>query len=274
MKELLRFENVSYHYHHHDGRQALDHLSVSLKQGERIAVLGSNGAGKSTFFRLANGVFVPSEGTIFLEGLPVGPKEKHRMQLRHKVGLVFQDPDVQLLAGTVEEEISFGPMNLGLSPEEVRRRVEDAMESLDLTRYRSRGPQYLSGGEKRRVVIADVLAMEPAIMLLDEPSSNLDPAGRSLLEKTLEQLSREGMTLAIATHDVDFAWRWADRILVFHEGRLERDGAPQEVFADKALLDRCGLEQPLLWQVAQVLGVPALRYPQEFSEIEIVRTLA
>ena len=116
MKELLRFENVSYHYHHHDGRQALDHLSVSLKQGERIAVLGSNGAGKSTFFRLANGVFVPSEGTIFLEGLPVGPKEKHRMQLRHKVGLVFQDPDVQLLAGTVEEEISFGPMNLGLSP--------------------------------------------------------------------------------------------------------------------------------------------------------------
>ena len=266
MEELLRFEQVSYHYDSGDGREALFPISVSLMMGEKIAVLGSNGAGKSTFFLLANGVLCPCSGTIALQGEPVGKREKQRMQLRRNIGLVFQDPDVQLLAGTVEEEISFGPMNLGLPEEEVRRRVEAAMESLQLTEYRGRGPQYLSGGEKRRVAIADVLAMEPKMMLLDEPSSNLDPAGRALLEDTLESLHQKGITLVVATHDVDFAWRWAERVLVFHQGRLERDASPSEVFADKELLSRCGLEQPMLWKVAQALGVPVPKYPEELSK--------
>ena len=140
------------------------------------------------------------------------------------------------------------------------------MESLQLTEYRGRGPQYLSGGEKRRVAIADVLAMEPKMMLLDEPSSNLDPAGRALLEDTLESLHQKGITLVVATHDVDFAWRWAERVLVFHQGRLERDASPSEVFADKELLSRCGLEQPMLWKVAQALGDPVPKYPEELSK--------
>ena len=181
---------------------------------------------------------------------------------------MFQDPDVQLLAGTVEEEISFGPMNLGLPREEVQRRVQHAMESLDLLSYRTRGPQYLSGGEKRRVAIAGVLAMEPNVMLLDEPSSNLDPAGQALLNQILERLHEKGITLLIATHDVDFAWQWADRVLVFREGRLEKDAAPADVFADEALIKRCGLESPMLWKVARALHVPAPRSPEGFAHIK------
>lgn len=271
MKELLRFEKVSYQYDSSGEREALFPLSVDLREGEKIAVLGSNGAGKSTFFLLANGVLRPRNGTILLHGKPVGKKEKERMALRRTVGLVFQDPDVQLLAGTVEEEVSFGPMNLGLPETEVRRRVEMALESLALVQYRRRGPQYLSGGEKRRVAIADVFAMEPQIMLLDEPSSNLDPAGRQLLEDTLEELHQKGMTLVVATHDVDFAWRWADRVLVFHSGRLERDASPEVVFGEEELLSRCGLEQPLLWKVARALKIPVPRSPEELENYEIGR---
>lgn len=172
---------------------------------------------------------------------------------------------VVFAAAMLGDLLSFGPMNLELDEKEVRRRVEKALESLGLMAYRRRGPQYLSGGEKRRVAIADILAMEPRIMLLDEPSSNLDPAGRRLLEEVLQSLHEDGMTLVVATHDVDFAWRWADRILVFHGGKLERDASPEEVFQDQALLDRCGLEQPLLWQVARGLNVPAPHDPAEFA---------
>lgn len=271
MKELLAFEQVSYHYDSGGEREALFPLSVRLYEGEKIAVLGSNGAGKSTFFLLANGVLTPRSGTIRLCGEAIGKKEKQRMQLRRSVGLVFQDPDVQLLAGTVEEEISFGPINLGLPEEEVRRRVEMALSYLGLTAHRSRGPQYLSGGEKRRVAIADVLAMEPQVMLLDEPSSNLDPAGCQRLEDTLDDLHQKGMTLVIATHDVDFAWRWADRVLVFHDGQLVRDDTPEAVFAEEELLCRCGLEQPLLWRVAKALNIPVPKCPEELANDQIGR---
>ena len=263
---MLEFQEVSFQYETGDGdHEALSPLSVTLREGERVAVLGSNGAGKSTFFLLANGVLRPHSGTIRLDGEPIGRRSRDLLRLRRAVGLVFQDPDVQFLAGTVEEEISFGPMNLGLPPDEIRRRVDAAIECLGLDGYRERGPQELSGGEKGRVAIADVLAMEPRFLLLDEPASSLDPAGRALLEQTLGVLHEKGMALAVATHDVDFAWRWADRALVFHQARLERDSAPAEVFADTALLARCGLEQPLLWRAAAALGVPPPKHPEEFS---------
>ena len=263
---MLEFQEVSFQYEMGDGdHEALSPLSVTLREGERVAVLGSNGAGKSTFFLLANGVLRPHSGTIRLDGEPIGRRSRDLLRLHRAVGLVFQDPDVQFLAGTVEEEISFGPMNLGLPPDEIRRRVDAAIACLGLDGYRERGPQELSGGEKGRVAIADVLAMEPRFLLLDEPASSLDPAGRALLEQTLGALHEKGMALAVATHDVDFAWRWADRVLVFHRGRLERDAAPAEIFADTALLARCGLEQPLLWRAAAALGVPPPKHPEEFS---------
>ena len=268
MEELLRFEHVSFAYE--DGteqRLALQDCSVSIRDGERIAVLGSNGAGKSTFFLLANGVLCPKEGTVFFHSQPVGRKKQERNRLRRGVGLVFQDPDVQILGGTVEEEISFGPMNLDLSREEVRRRVDDAVEQMHLEDLCQRAPQYLSGGEKKRVSIADALAMEPELLMMDEPAASLDPENCRLLEETLEMLGQQGLALAVATHDVDFAWRWAQRILVFHDGCLAADRTPEEVFSDMALLNTCHLEQPMLFRAARVMGIrPLPRTMEDFEQ--------
>lgn len=264
MNEIIRLEQVSYEYE--KGRAALDNLTVSIGSGERVAVLGENGAGKSTFFLVANGVLRPTRGTVFFAGNPVGRNIRSLNVLRRGVGLVFQDPDVQILGGTVEEEISFGPVNLGLSSQEISRRVEQALDAFALQSYRDRAPQDLSGGEKKRVTLADALAMEPQLLLLDEPAASLDPTHARLLEENLAMLSRRGLALVVATHDVDFAWRWAGRVLVFHAGRLEADGAPEEIFANEPLLCRCGLVQPVLFRVAHMLGLR--RAPRTVEELE------
>lgn len=256
MKEILRLDRISYSYD--EERTALQEVSVSLHAGERVAVLGNNGAGKSTFFLCCNGVLQPTGGGIFLDGAPLGAKGRDRALLHRAVGLVFQDPDSQILAGTVEAEISFGPMNLRLPEHEVRSRVDGAIHGLELEEFRSRPPHYLSGGEKKRVSIADVLAMEPQLLLLDEPAASLDPANTLLLEQNLEKLSARGLGLVIATHDVNFAWRWAQRALVFHRGMLRADTDPQSVFEDEALLLECGLQRPLLYEVGKLLGMEPL----------------
>ncbi|WP_050697745.1 energy-coupling factor ABC transporter ATP-binding protein [Anaeromassilibacillus senegalensis] len=263
MREIICFDHVSYAYE--KGQDALSDVSVSIHEGEKIAVLGNNGAGKSTFFLLANGVLCPQKGRILFSGSAVGKKEKELNRLRRGVGLVFQDPDEQLLAGTVEEEISFGPMNLLLEEADVRRRVDQSIDMLRLESLRDRAPQYLSGGEKKRVSIADVLAMEPEMLLLDEPTSSLDPANTKRLEQTLNMLNAKGLALVVATHHVDFAWRWAERVLVFHAGRLVADASTKNVFADQALLQKCNLEQPILYQVGKALGLASLpRTVEEF----------
>lgn len=253
MHEIIRFEHVSYTYD--DGRQALSDLSATFSRGEKVAILGENGAGKSTFFLLCNGVLRPTSGQIFLEGRPVSTKRQSLNELRRNVGFVFQDPDVQLLAGTVEEEISFGPMNLGWSEELVQAQVDAAIRNLHLDTFRTRAPQYLSGGEKKRVSIADVLAMSPQLILLDEPASSLDPSNTRLLEENLSMLESRGISLLIATHDVDFAWRWADRVLLFHEGHLMADTTPESAFSDTSLLASCGLTQPTLYEVSKILNL-------------------
>ena len=268
MEELLRFEHVSFAYE--DGaerRLALRDCSVSIGAGERIAVLGSNGAGKSTFFLLANGVLCPKEGTVFFHGEPVGRKKQELNRLRRGVGLVFQDPDVQILGGTVEEEISFGPMNLGLPRQEVRRRMDSAVEWMRLEDLRQRAPQYLSGGEKKRVSIADALAMEPELLLMDEPAASLDPENCLRLEETLDVPGEQGLALAVATDDVDFAWRWAQRVLVFRDGRLAADLAPEALFADRSLLAACHLAQPMLFRAARAMGIrPLPRTMEDFEQ--------
>lgn len=254
MHEIIRFEHVSYTYE--DGRQALRNLSATFHRGEKVAILGENGAGKSTFFLLCNGVLHPTSGQVFLEGTAVTTKRQSLNTLRRNVGFVFQDPDVQILAGTVEEEISFGPLNLGWDEETVRDQVGQAISNLNLESFRTRAPQYLSGGEKKRVSIADVLAMSPQLILLDEPASSLDPMNARLLEENLAMLESRGIALLIATHDVDFAWRWANRVLLFHEGNLMADTTPDAAFADTDLLTACGLTQPTLYAVSHILGLP------------------
>ncbi len=264
MDEILRLEDLSFRY----GEEkvwALKEVSLAVSHGEKIAVLGNNGAGKSTFFRCCNGILRPGEGSLYLKGEKITWRKQEILDLRQTVGLIFQEADHQLIAGTVEEEISFGPMNLKLPEEEVRSRVDASLEAMDLSEYRKRAPHELSGGEKKRVSIADILAMEPELMLLDEPASSLDPVNQGLLEENLEKLHRKGIALVVATHDVDFAWRWAERILIFHQGRLTADADAEDVFEDQGLLDRCGLKRPLLYEVGKRYGISPL--PRSLSEL-------
>ena len=256
---ILRLENVSYAYP--DGPNAVDSLSVSIEKGERVAVLGRNGAGKSTFFLLCNGVLEPDTGAIFCAGQAVTRKKKDLLELRRRVGIVFQEAENQILAVTVGGEVSFGPLNLGLSLPEVERRTAGALASMGLEGYAQRSPQYLSGGEKKRVTIADILAMEPDVILLDEPTSSLDPENVTRLEEILDRLTEAGIALLVSTHDVDFAARFARRGLVFTKGKLAKDASMEEIFADDPLLEQAGLRKPWLWQAAEAARPGLERYP-------------
>lgn len=245
-EELLRLENISYTYS--ESYQALKGVSATFNAGEMVAVLGSNGAGKSTFFLCCNGVLRPQQGRIFYRKNELSSAKKDVYALRQGVGLVFQDPDSQIIAGKVESEVSFGPMNLRLDADEVRRRVDEALEQMDITRYRDFAPQYLSGGEKKRVSIADILAMQPSMILLDEPTASLDPENCEALEQVLRALNKAGITIVISTHDVDFAYRIARRALVFAGGNIIADASIDEVFANSEILAQAGLKKPLLYE--------------------------
>lgn len=256
----------------YDGKgNALNGVSLDLYAGERVAVLGPNGAGKSTFFLCLNGVLTPEAGEILLDGRPAGRKD--RQKLCERVGIVFQNADDQIIASTVAAEVSFGPMNLRLPKEEVVRRVDHALDYMDLQAFRARPPHELSGGEKKRVTIADILAMESEVILFDEPASSLDPAGEERLEAVLERLSAEGRTLVISTHDMDFAFRWATRAVVFAGGKVIADGTPEAVFRDAETLRRAHLRPPALLEIFGMLRarglVPAdAACPRSAAELE------
>ena len=261
---ILRLENVSYAYP--DGPLAVDHLSVSVAKGERLAVLGRNGAGKSTFFLLCNGILEPDHGTIYCDGKAVSRKKKDLLELHRRVGIVFQEAENQILAVTVEGEVSFGPLNLELPMEEVQRRTEASLQSMGLEAYADRSPQYLSGGEKKRVTIADILAMQPDVILLDEPTASLDPENAVRLEQTLDALTQAGIALLVSTHDVDFAARFASRGLVFSRGKLMADGPLHTIFSQDDLLLEAGLRKPWLWQAAESLRPGEKTYPMTMAQ--------
>lgn len=248
MTELLQVKDLCFSY---DEKPVLKQINITVRKGEKIAVMGSNGAGKSTFFLNLNGVLQPDSGDILLEGKKL--KKKDFKELHRRVGFVFQDADSQIIASNVKAEISFGPMNLGLSREEVKNRVAAAIEYMELSRFEDRAPQYLSGGEKKRVSIADILAMETDVLIFDEPMAALDPVNAQNVEAILKRLHEDGKTLLIATHDVDFAYRYADRILVFSDGRIIADGTPQEVFHRKEIMERAHLKAPAIMTVWEAL---------------------
>ena len=257
MQPILQVRDLRFCYD--SGSPALDSVSLDVHAGERIAVLGPNGAGKSTFFLCLNGVLMPESGQILLDGKRVD--RKMRKALCERVGIVFQNADDQIIASTVAAEVSFGPMNLRLPRDEVARRVDHALDYMDLQAFRARPPHDLSGGEKKRVSIADILAMESEIILLDEPAASLDPAGEERLGRVLARLSDEGRTLLISTHDMDFAFRWATRAVVFSAGRILADDTPQAVFGDAALLRQAHLRRPVLAEVFAALRARGLVPP-------------
>lgn len=245
---LLEGKGLSFSY---EKKPVLKNICFSVKRGEKIAVMGPNGAGKSTFFLNLNGVLQAGQGEIFWDGKKVGKKERRRLQ--RNVGFVFQDADSQLIASNVRAEVSFGPINLGLSKEEVIERVEEAIEYLSLSDLQDRPPHYLSGGEKKRVSIADILAMRPEIFLFDEPMAALDPINAEKVEQILYWLHKEGKTILVATHDVDFAYRFADRVLVFSNGCLIADGPPQGIFRQGEIMERAHLKKPAVMAIWEAL---------------------
>ena len=234
---VLRVRDLRFKYN--DEKHALNGVDLDIEEGEKIAVLGSNGAGKSTFFLNINGVLKPHSGEIFYRGEKINRKNLNH--LRKNVGIVFQDADNQIIASTVMAEVSFGPMNLKLPKKEVLRRVDKALDYMNIQEFRDRPPHYLSGGEKKRVSIADIIAMESEVVIFDEPTAALDPQNAAMLEEVLEKMGQEGRTLLISTHDVDFAYRWAERVIVFSEGKVIADDTPLHVFQQEDILQKASL---------------------------------
>lgn len=238
-------------FKYNDEKHALNGVDLEIEEGEKIAVLGSNGAGKSTFFLNINGVLKPHSGEIFYRGEKINRKNLNH--LRKNVGIVFQDADNQIIASTVMAEVSFGPMNLKLPKKEVLRRVDKALDYMNIQEFRDRPPHYLSGGEKKRVSIADIIAMESEVVIFDEPTAALDPQNAAMLEEVLEKMGQEGRTLLISTHDVDFAYRWAERVIVFSEGKVIADDTPLHVFQQEDILQKANLKHPMMFEVYDIL---------------------
>ncbi len=232
-----------------DGTPALDDVTFSVGHGESIALVGANGAGKSTLLMHLNGFLMPARGSVRVGEIPVTKGTVH--DIRKTIGTVFQDPDDQLFMPSVFEDVAFGPMNLGLPAEEIRVRVADALERVGAAHLSERPPYRLSGGEKRAVAIATVLAMSPSILVMDEPSSNLDPRARRRLIELLRTFEH---TKIIATHDLDLALDLCERTIVMSGGTITADGPTQEIFGDDALLAESGLEKPLSMQSCPVCG--------------------
>ncbi len=244
MNAILEVKAVDFCYA--DGTPALRALDLAFARGRRTALLGRNGAGKSTLLTLLNGIERPSRGQVLCAGRPLRYDRAGLRELRRRVGLVFQDPDSQLFSASVREDVSFGPLNLGLGKDEVRRRVEQALATVGLTDRAERPTHALSYGEKKRACLAGVLAMDPEVLILDEPAAGLDPAMTARLVPLLDRLHDEGRTVIVATHDVDFAVAWADEICVLHAGTLAFHGESR---------DHAGLCRVL---AALELGVPVV----------------
>jgi cobalt/nickel transport system ATP-binding protein len=240
-------------YSYPGGVEALAGLDLEIARGERLAILGANGAGKTTLLMLLNGTLRPAAGAISVGGAAAGYDRASLRRWRQQVGLVLQDPDDQLFAATVFEDVSFGPLNLGLAPEAAAARVTAALEALRIADLAERPTHMLSYGQRKRVAIAGIVAMDPGILLLDEPTAGLDPLGVTHLLVALRALSERGTAIVLATHDMDIAYGWADRIAIFGERRIALAGSPEAVFEDADMLKRLRLRPPLLWDIGRLL---------------------
>lgn len=243
----LSTENLSFTYP--DGTQALKNINIEIEKGEKVAIIGPNGAGKSTLFSHFNGLTEPTSGCVKIEDKPISFEKDELLKVRQKVGIVFQDPNDQLFAPTVKEDIAFGPMNLGLSYDEVEKRVEDALKMVGMENYEDKTPHHLSGGQQKRIAIAGIIAMKPELMILDEPTAGLDPDGVEKVLNIMNQLNEEGMTLIISSHDIDMINKYADKIFVLYNGEIIESGNKNKIFSDMELLKKAHLRTPITTEI-------------------------
>lgn len=253
---MLEAREIAYRYP--CGKRALDGLTVAIPRGRKVAVLGANGSGKTTLFLCLNGTLRPRSGTVLLDGTPVSYGRAALGEWRRRVGLVFQDPEDQVVAGTVIQDVAFGPLNLGLSHAAARQRAVDTMGTLGIERFADRPTHELSHGERKLVAIAGVLAMQPEVIILDEPMAGLDPAGSAHVGEVLEHIHQRGTTLVISTHDMDLAYEWADEAVILQNGRTSRQQPVHEVFADADALRAARLRPPLLLDITRHLQANGL----------------
>ena len=259
---IIKTEDLRFSYPAAEGVTpvVLDGVSLSIEEGTFVAVLGHNGSGKSTLAKHFNAILLPAGGKVYVNGMDTALEEK-LLDIRRTVGMVFQNPDNQIVANVVEEDVAFAPENLGVPPEEIRRRVDDALKAVNMYEFREHAPHLLSGGQKQRIAIAGVIAMEPRCIVLDEPTAMLDPIGRADVIRTIKTLNRErGVTVVLITHHMDEAAQ-ADRLIVMAKGKVISDGAPKEVFSQVERLREVGLTVPqttqLLWELRRAgLDVP------------------
>ena len=257
MREIISAEDLAFRYPGMDGAPdvtVFEHLNLSFKEGSFTAILGTNGCGKSTLAKHFNSILLPSGGKVYVCGLDTSDPDR-LMAVRRNVGMVFQNPDNQIVANVVEEDVAFGPENLGIASPEIRRRVDVALKQVGMYEYREHAPHLLSGGQKQRIAIAGVIAMEPRCIVLDEPTAMLDPQGRKDVMDTVKRLNQEkGITVILITHHMDEAAR-ADRVVVLNQATVAADGTPQEVFSQVKLLHDIGLAAPesveLCWALNQ-----------------------
>lgn len=263
-EKIISAENVDFHYSNEfeenenvPVKQVLKGVSLDIKKGEFVAVLGHNGSGKSTVAKHMNAILLPCGGKVYVDGIDTSDEER-LFDIRQRVGMVFQNPDNQIVATIVEEDVAFALENLGVPPDEMRERVDDALKSVGMYEYREHSPHQLSGGQKQRVAIAGIIAMRPDCIVLDEPTAMLDPHGRRSVLKTIRKLNREfGITIVLITHYMDEAAQ-ADRIVVMDNGEILMDNVPKEVFSNVELMKKIGLDVPQVTELMYLLGQSGL----------------
>ncbi|MDY6012528.1 energy-coupling factor transporter ATPase [Clostridium sp.] len=269
-QEMIKCENIIFKYtSHEDGieRYAINGVDLTVKKGEFLVVLGHNGSGKSTLAKHMNALLLPTEGNVYVDGLNTND-ENNLWDVRSKAGMVFQNPDNQMVATIVEEDVAFGPENLGVDPKEIRKRVDESLERVGMSEYKRHAPHLLSGGQKQRVAIAGILAMQPECIIFDEPTAMLDPIGRKDVLKTIKEINKEyGITIVLITHYMDEAAQ-ADRIVVMDKGKLIMEGTPKKVFSQVELMKKIGLDVPQVTELSYELNKEGIKLDKEIINVD------
>ena len=264
MDNIITIENLIFEYTRGDESQpvrAIDNLNLEIERGSFTAIIGKNGSGKSTLAKNLNGLLLPTEGVIYVDGFDTRDDDSI-WNVRQTAGMVFQNPDNQLVSAIVEDDVAFGPENLGIEPAEIRRRVDKALADVNMGQFKKKAPHLLSGGQRQRIAIAGVVAMKPKCIIFDEPTAMLDPKGRSEIMSIIDELHAEGITVILITHFMDEAVR-ADRVIIMHEGRILLDGTPQEVFEQEELIRSVNLDVPLMVEMGAKLRKAGIDVPKD-----------
>ncbi len=271
MKSFIEFDSVTFAYEENEenltAETVIENMNLKIEKGDFVAVLGHNGCGKSTLAKLCNAILVPQQGKVYIDGIDTADEDR-LYDIRQRVGMVFQNPDNQIVATIVEDDVAFGPENLGVEPSEIRRRVDEALKNVGMYEFRTFEPHKLSGGQKQRVAIAGIIAMKPDCIVLDEPTAMLDPRGRREVMATVKRLNEEyGITVIFITHYMDEAVK-ANRVIVMDKGKIVLDGMPKEVFVNIDTLKKIGLDVPEATELTHLLIEKGINLPEDILDID------